>query len=164
MDSQKIAQALESHAPSPHLHLDKDMDKQVHKAMTSIIGPLSATLLPAVQRNVLREPSTSYFAENRKQRLGMSLEQLEKDHGGETAWVASRSGLEVLKTQLGVHKRDEGPFVLGSVVSYKDFMIAAIFRWIERTDEDLYRRLIGYDSTFEKHYKACRPWLARDDH
>ena len=164
MDSFNIAEKFESLYPEPSLHLDNVVYKKVQKALGAAVGPLRYMVLAAVQRNVLREPSASWFAEDRTQRFGKTLDQLEKDEGGETAWSAAKDGLEMLKVEMTEHKQDEGPFVLGSTVSYGDLIIAAFFTWFEKADSVLYERFVGYDETFGKHHEACRPWLARDSH
>lgn len=164
MDSQKIVHALESRYPDPSLHLDTQTSRPIHKALVSIINPLRPIVLPAVQRNVLREPSASWFAEDRKRRSGRSLEQLETDEGGEKAWDATLPGLDALLSQLSMHKRDDGPFVLGSQVSYGDFFVAGVLQWIQIANEELYQRLVRYDPSFRMHHAACRPWLIRDSY
>ena len=68
-----------------------------------------------------------------------------------------------LKAELHKHKKDEGPFVLGSQVSYGDFIIASFFESVERVDKAVYDRLVGYDDSFKRLHEGCRPWLERDE-
>lgn len=62
------------------------------------------------------------------------------------------------------HRRDDGPFLLGSTVSYGDFLIAAGLTWLEMADKMVYKKFVGYDKCFEELHEACRPWLKRDEH
>jgi len=163
MDSQKIIEKLDVLHPDPPLLLDTKAHEPVHSALMSITMALKPTILLAAQRNILGEPSASWFAEDRKQRFGKSLEQVEQDEGGAKAWSAAQPGLEDLKAELSKHKRDDGPFILGGTVSYGDFCIAGFFEWVERADRALYKQICDYDESFTRHHEACQPWLMRDD-
>ncbi len=163
MDSQKIVEKLEQLHPEPSLYLDTKVHESVYGAVASTIDASISTIIPAAQRNILREPSASWHAADRERRFGKSLEQLEEDEGGEKAWDAVKHGLEALKAELSKHKRDDGPFVLGGTVSYGDFLIAGFFEWLKRADDTLYERFIGYDASFKEHHEACQPCLAKDD-
>lgn len=111
----------------------------------------------------LDEPSRSWFAEDRKRRLGMTLEEFAKVKGGEAAWPGTEEGLKKLQGLLTAHKKDEGPFILGSTVSYGDFIIVTLFEGLERIRKDRYEKLVAYDERFKKLHEACRPWLKKDD-
>lgn len=163
MDSETIAHALEDLQPEPSLHIDRGIHKDVHKALLAVIGALRPRLLPAVQRGVLREPSASWFADDRARRFGKSLDQLEHEEGGEKAWNAVKPALDGLKSNMEKHCIDDGPFVLGSVVSYGDFLVAGVFEWIRRADVGLFEKIITFSQVFKSHHEACGPWLARDD-
>jgi glutathione S-transferase len=120
-------------------------------------------IMATVCRNVLRERSASWFAEDRQRRFGKTLDQYERDEGGDVAWQAAQKGLESLKLEIQQNKRDDGPFVLGSTITYGDFLVAAIFNWLERVHPAVYGKFVGYDESFKKLHEACRPWLKRDD-
>ncbi|KAK5166664.1 uncharacterized protein LTR77_008208 [Saxophila tyrrhenica] len=163
MDSQTIAERLEELSPAPSLHLDTMVHESVHAALLSVIGAARPTIILAAQQNILSEGSAAWHAQDRERRFGKSVEQWEKDEGGEKGWKAAQPGLEAVKAELNRHKRDEGPFVLGGTVSYGDFLIAGFFEWLRRADASLYERYVRYDESFKKHREACEPWLARDD-
>ena len=127
MDSWKIAEKLESLYPEPPLHLGEKSNETVQNAVGSLLNALVPRILLASQRNIMREPSTSWHAKDREQRFGKSLEQLDSEDGGEKAWNAAQSCLESLRNELSKSKRDDGPFVLGQTVSYADFAIAGFF-------------------------------------
>lgn len=62
--------------------------------------------------NLLNPPSKEYFERTREARLGMSLEQLAKESGGEEAWLAAVPGLKELGALI---KGNGGPFVMGEI-------------------------------------------------
>jgi len=66
--------------------------------------------IPKIPRNLLNPPSAEYLDRTRLARFGMSLPQLEKETGGDSAWEAAKPALK----ELGAILRAEGgPFVLG---------------------------------------------------
>lgn len=83
MDSKKIAAELEKRHPSPSLHLDSSYVPKAEELVGKIVAPLVPVLMPATPRNLLNKRSYDYFQETRKQRFGMSLDELEKQKGGE---------------------------------------------------------------------------------
>jgi glutathione S-transferase len=60
-------------------------------------------------------------------------------------------------------KKESGPFFLASGVSYADFVLAGFWRFLEHADKSVLERTLSMDAAFGKHYKACAPWLERDD-
>lgn len=163
MDSQTIVEKLEELHPEPKLHLETGIHEAVRDAIKELIGALKAPLFLGAQRNVLREPSASWFAEDRARRFGKSLEQMDADEGGEKAWKAAQPGLDALSAVLSKHKRDDGPFILGQEVCYGDFLVAGFFDWIQKSDTAIYQRMMEYDARFKPLCEACQPWMAKDN-
>ena len=166
MDSINIAKKLESMYPSPSLRLDTHL----HEPVTEAVGICAFGLWPdgslSTFRNVLSDRSALWFAEDRKKRVGMFLEELSTQKGGEAAWKALESPggpFDMLKDVLTRHRKDSGPFVLGSEVSYGDFVAASLFEGIARTDAKIYDRMMGHDKSFQMLHKACSAWLERDN-
>jgi hypothetical protein len=116
-------------------------------------------------RRYFPERSATFFLEDREKRFGIGLEDLANLKGEELFSAAEAQGgvLEQLKDELHKHKTDDGPFVLGSRVSYGDFPIASLFECAARADPQFYERLVGYDDSFKKLHEACKPWLERDN-
>jgi glutathione S-transferase len=105
--------------------------------------------------------SAEYFHETRSKRFGMPLDELEKsDKGGETAWANLSEQLAEVAKLL---KKESGPFFLSSGVSYADFVIAGFWRFLERASKEVCDRALNLDQSFVEHYKACTPWLEKDD-
>lgn len=93
----------------------------------------------------------------------MSLDQMEKERGGEAAWEAAGPGLDALDALLAEHKVDDGPFVLGSQVSYADFVVVAILEGFRCIGDDLFERVVEGRDGLRGVWEACGKWLERDD-
>ena len=166
MDSIDIAEKLEGMYPRPTLRLDAEL----HGPVTDAVQACAWTLFPDAMlwavRHMLTDRSAPWFAEDRKKRLGMSLEELAAQKGGEAAFQtgeAKGGPFERLKEVLTKHRKDEGPFILGSEVSYGDLVAASFFECFKRGESKMYERLVGYDESFKKLHEACEPWLQKDD-
>lgn len=110
MDSRNIADVLEEKYPSPPLHLDSPIVKQVEGLVPECIIPLRPVYIPRVPRSVLNPPSAEYFHRTRTEASGMDLSQLEKEKGGDSAWKAAEPKWKELGALLEV---EEGPFFMG---------------------------------------------------
>ena len=140
MDSAAIAATLESLHPEPSLHLDLGLHEKFAPIFGKIGGPLVPVFMPRIAQDKLLESSVPWFLEAREKAFGMSLNQLEQMRGGEPAWAAARPGFEELAQFLTEHKQDDGPYVLGSQVSYVDFVIVSMIEAFRRIGTDLYER------------------------
>ncbi|TKA73768.1 hypothetical protein B0A55_07122 [Friedmanniomyces simplex] len=162
MDSTTIVQRLEELYPEPTLHLDTG----VHDRALAVVGKTGFALLPVfmprVARSMIVETSVPWFCEARRKKFGMSLEELESTRGGERAWEAADPGLKELNGLMKEEKRNEGPFVLGSEVSYADFVLVALLEGMRRIGEDLFERIVGGDEGLLAIYEECRRWTEKD--
>lgn len=164
MDSLKIVQRLEELYPERSLLLETNLHEKVLPAIGKAVNAARPMIWAGLYRNVLREPSATFFAEDRRRRLGKTLDQYKEANGGDAAWSLAYEGLESLRAEFDQHKTVEGPFLLGNTVSYGDFLIVAILNWLEITDKQVYEGFVGHDERFKRLHEACRPWLKRDDH
>jgi glutathione S-transferase len=119
--------------------------------------------MPLIPRNLLRPTSIPLFNAARAARFGMPLDELEATKGGEQAWEAARPGLDALEALMGEWKVDEGPFVLGSRVSYADFVVVAVLEGFRRVGEELFERICEGREGLRGVWGACGEWLGRDD-
>ncbi|OMP84908.1 hypothetical protein BK809_0000660 [Diplodia seriata] len=162
MDSIKIAPELEKrYADSPSLRLDDPIVAQVIDSVPPVMKPLAGVLLPRVPRVLLTEKSAPYFYETRKERFGMTLEQFEAEKGGDPAWARAKQPIENLAALL---KKTDGPYFLGTTVSYADFVVASLLHFVKLLGPELYDRFVAHDKALDDLYKACAKWLERDDH
>lgn len=162
MDSAAIASALESQYPEPSLHLETGLHEQFEAIFGKIGRPLIPVFMPRIARDQLLESSVPWFREARAKAFGMSLDELEQTRGGEKAWEAAKPGFEELRRFLTDHKQDDGPFVLGSQVSYVDFMIVSMMEAFHRIGNDLYERFVSQDERFREVHQACQKWTQQD--
>lgn len=162
MDSAAIASRLESSYPNPTLRLETGLHDQIGPILGKIGGPLIPVFMPRIGRDVLVESSVPWFQEARKQRFGISLDELEQAKGGEQAWAAAQLGFEDLKRFLTDHKQDEGPFVLGSEVSYVDFVLVSTMEAFRRIGNDLFERFVSHDERLRELHRACQQWMEHD--
>lgn len=165
MNSANIAPALEELHPSPPLHLEAQLHGPITEAVENLAGVIWWDTLALVP-SILPPRSATYFAETRKATFGMSLQEVAAIKGGEQAWKTAAGpggAAEKLGDLLSKHRKDEGPFVLGSEPSYGDFVAASLFECVERCCKEDYEKLVGLDERFRMLHEACRPWLVRDD-
>lgn len=119
--------------------------------------------MPLIPRHILRPSSIAHFNAARAARFGMALDELEATRGGEQAWEAAKPGLDALEALMGEYKVDEGPFVLGSRVSYADFVVVAVLEGFRRVGQDLFERIVGGREGLREVWVACEEWRERDD-
>ena len=112
---------------------------------------------------MIRPNSVPYFNAARAARFDMPLDELEAQRGGEGAWEAARPGLDALNALMSEHKVDQGPFVLGSQVSYADFVIVAVLEGFRRIGQDLFERIVEGREALREVWEACGEWMEKDD-
>lgn len=161
MDSRKIATELEKRFPEPSLHLDAPELAQIEKTVIKGFQSLRPELLPKVPAALLNPTSVEHFERTKKESFGMSLAQVEKEKGGEAAWKQAEPALQQLGALL---KAKGGPFLLGTTVSYADFIILGMIHFVRRIHEDLYQRAIAAEPALKTLYDASAAWLQRDDY
>ena len=110
MNSRKIAAELEKQYPEPSLHLDSPILPKIEACISNMVTPLGPVLLPPIPRNRLNAASAEYFVRTREARIGMPLEQWEKEHGGDKAWEKATPTFEEVGDML---RAQGGPFLLG---------------------------------------------------
>lgn len=165
MNSANIAPVLERLYPSPSLHLDAELHGPITKAAENFAGVVWWDTMAALP-SILPQRSSEYFEETRAVTFGASLKEVARAKGGDAAWktAAEPGGVaEKLADLLSKHRRDEGPFILGSKPSYGDFIVASVFECFERCCVEDYRKAMALDKRFPALHEACRPWLRRDD-
>ena len=110
MDSAKIASELEKQYPEPPLHVDSPDLAKVEAGVFNMFMQLRPAMIPLVPRNLLNTASVEYFERTRKERVGMSLAQWEKEQGGDKAWEKATPAFKEVGDML---RANGGPFLLG---------------------------------------------------
>ena len=161
MESKAIALALENLYPKSSAHLDSPVLKQVEEAWVAALRPLIPVFCPRMPWECLSGPSIEYYTEARKTTFGMSLDELEAEHGGEPAWARAMPGLQRF---VDILRSDaSGPFCLGRTPSYADFLIVGFLEWAKCVRGGCFDRVVGVDKAFQDVYDACEPWLKKND-
>ena len=162
MDSLAIASALESHYPTPPLHLSNNLHTELTPLLAKISLPLIPVFMPLIGRNIIPDSAAVYFESTRSARFGMPLSQLEAEKGGQGAWEAAEPGLQELEAWIGAQKKDGGPFVLGSEVCYADFVVASLMESLRRIEPGVFERFVGGREELRRVWEACGAWMGRD--
>ena len=134
MDSQKIVERLEKDHPSPSLRLDDPLFPDVEHNLMKCKTALTGVCIPRVPETLLNSSSKDFFHETREKAFGKPLPQVEKEQGGEEAWMEALPALKELGLIL---EKNNGPFVLG-----KSGMCLLSYQTPERTT-DLRSELCG---------------------
>lgn len=164
MESMDIAEKLEALYPEPTLQMDKDDHRKVQATIDAATFPVLAFVMPPV-RDLFDDETRAWFEEDRKGRLGMSLDEFAAAKGTEESWKALIPEFERIAKELRAMRVDEGPFILGSKVSYSDFIVCGFVEMFKRIEGGkTYKRLIAVDPIYKEINDACGEWLARDDH
>lgn len=164
MESAIIVKKLEAAHPEPPLPLELDLLKEMDPITGKVLGPLMPLIMPCVRRDVIRKESEEWFKKDRERRFGAPEEEYERERGGEVAWKGAELGQQQMASFLKAKKRDEGPFILGSTVSYPDFVLTARCVFVRFIGEDNYERFVGPVEGLRELHEACKPWFERDDH
>lgn len=164
MGSNLINEKIQELYPEPQLPLRWDLVDDMTPVNGKVLGPLMYLIMPRVRRNVICEPSKDWFKKDRERRFGAAEEQYEHEKGGEVAWKNAEPGQQQLSAWLKNQKQDKGPFVLGSTVTYPDFVLAGRCEFVELIGEDTYERLVGPIDGMRELHLACKPWMERNDH
>lgn len=160
MDSAKIAPVLEQLQPEPSLLLKGPHDR-VHKVVGQMMGSLVPTFLYRV-RDGLNPASAEYYEAKFKPLFGIGLDELAESELARNSWTNAEPSIHEMGEILG--EQPGGPYVLGSVVSYADFVFAAVLHCILLLDTSILEKLFAYDTAFKTHHEACKLWFERAEY
>lgn len=166
-DSRKIAELLERDHPSPSLHLDAPVLKQLEETVAELMPKIRGIYMPTVHKRILHQDQRNldYWVATREQRSGKSLDELWRTEGGDN-WQAGAEPV-LRKVTAMLKENDKGPFFLGDTVSYADFVWAGLLIFVRRLGQDFFQPLLdrtGDRTVHEELLKAVEPWSKRDDH
>ncbi|KAJ9150866.1 Glutathione S-transferase [Pleurostoma richardsiae] len=164
MDSRKIATVIEESYPEPSVHLDSPYLAKLEDIMARLMPQFRPIYLPAIPKRILSTASQAHWYSTREKMVGMPLDQLEKEKGGERAWAKVeplfREVTELLKED------GAGPFFKGRTVSYADFVWAGFLIFLQCIGPDVYGEFLRRSGDAEAHAKlleAVRPWSERNN-
>ena len=168
-DSLAIARWAEHTHPTPSLYLPCTPHALAAQRVAAATLPLVPILMPRMPRDVLRPESAQDFEAASAERFGMLLDVVEKKKGKEDAWKRAQLGLDSLEELVkgGAFKvegdGEGGPFILGSRVSYADFVVVAALEGLRRVGKDVFERAVANREGLKRVWESCGEWLKRDD-
>ena len=169
IDSANIAARLEELYAEPPLHLDLGLHIEAKKVMFRIWLPIFPVLMPLIRDRMITAHALPYWIKTREALFGMTVDEFAHEKGGQKAWDALYrstselpSPLKALSDFLKDHKRDRGPFVLGSRVSYADLVIVGELESARRTDEAIFDTIVDFDGSIRELWEECGSWLKQD--
>lgn len=173
MDSWPIALHLErafAGADSPSIFPTPGalpLAQLVHHHLYSKVLPAAMKLLLPKIPAILDDRGAEYFRRTRKEWFGKPLEELCEDPEGD--WKRVGQEIAILSDMLsghwsapqGVAVERAGPFFLGDVPSYADFVLVSFFQWCKYADERYLERVLafGKEDCFTKLWNACEKWV-----
>jgi glutathione S-transferase len=165
MESTAIAFRLEELYPLPSLRLETKTQDLAQQTGILLGGPLLPLYMPIAGRECIREDSQPWFYAAREKMFGMPLDEYERLNKNEVMWEKARPEMEALAALCRDHKVDQGPYILGTKVSYGDLRIVAVLEGFRRMDEGMFERIVEFDGNggVRRMWEACGPWMERDD-
>ncbi|KAL7945042.1 hypothetical protein V8C42DRAFT_324397 [Trichoderma barbatum] len=164
MESRKIAEAIEQKHPSPSVYLDSPAVKRIESLVLNTIKPIYPLLMYKISQVILTEKSYDYWVGQYTREYGMTLDEYERQFGGEKAWAEAQPAMSEL-TALLEEGQAGGPFFLGKDASYADFTWVGGLIFVKRTDEGVFQELLNRTGARDAHQRlldACEPWLKRN--
>lgn len=193
MDSAVIADRIEALYPSPSLSLSSPTIPEAEKIIGEVMVALVGWTMPSAIDKILSPRSAEYFRRTREESMGITMDKLQAEKGGESAWEDAAAPLKKLGDLL---RKEEGPFVLGTTgqystrfsiehicrtwcagincgigadnmlaVSYADFHIVGLLQFLKHVDEKaVFERTLQIEPALKTLYEASAKWLERDDH
>lgn len=165
MDSRKIADVIEEKYPQPSVHLDSPYLTTVEDVVAKLMKPLAPLFLAQVPKNLLNDASLDYWYTTRAKWVGMSVEEFEKEKGGDVAWNEAAPLFKEVTAML--KERQDGPFFMGKTVSYADFVWGGLLIFCQRVKQEMLDdvlRLSGDAQAHQALIEALRPWSERCGH
>ncbi|KAJ5308989.1 hypothetical protein N7508_004368 [Penicillium antarcticum] len=150
MDSRKIVQYIEKQHPQPSMHLDSSYLPKVEEVWSAYMG------------DILNDASLEYWYTTREKFVGMPVDQLEKEKGGELAWNEAEPAL---RSATALLKENEGPFFMGDTISYADLVWASVLLFSKRLGPGFFEEATKRSGDAQVHLnllEAIRPWSERD--
>ena len=158
-DSFAIVQELDRLHPQPSLHLDGPYQAKVNELAAKVMQKIGPECYSRIPETILNEASRQYWYQTRQERLGMSVDQYEAKHGGNTAYAEAEPYLKQLTQLL---EENEGLYFMGEQVSYADFSWVAFLVFFKRVDQDIFTSVLGRSGNPAIHQAlvaACASWL-----
>lgn len=162
MDSYKIADIIEEKHPEPSLHLNTPTQQRFRTILMALMGQLTPIYVPGVAQRILGDASIDFFLATRKEDVGMPL----YDYGKQHSPGAFDRAEPFAREMSALLNETSGPYFLGDVVSYTDFIWAAILLFFKCLGDDEYQEVLKRSGDAEVHTRfldALSSWTGRND-
>lgn len=165
MDSRVIAAEVDKRYPQPLLQIDSSVLSKLETILLKLMPTLAPFYIPNVPKRLLNEASHPHWYKTREARVGMPLDQFEREKGGQQIWDAAKPYLDEITAML--KENNGGPYFMGDSVSYVDFVWGGFLLFVQRIGTDFWEKLlqaIGNDAdVHSKLVLALDPWSLRND-
>lgn len=164
MESYNIAEKLEFLWPQPETFVTSTTTKRTQDIIDSVLVKIAPANLSRLADR-LSPISREWYHRSRGKLFGglencYQIAELEP-FSGDIPWQQASAGIKDLERLLS--ENDEGPFVLGAIPSYADFIVAGFWEGLKLLDKegDVFGRMMNQSPTFVCHESACKPWFVR---
>ena len=170
MDSLQIAETINTLHPSPPLKITSpQLTWFLENYATRIMTPFRGIYLPLVPRRLLADESVAYWYESKAKLVGKSVDEIEREEGGERAYERLAPVLREITAML--REDPSGPFFGGNEVGYVDFFWAGFLLFARRIGEDVLEGVLercddggdggGGGDLHRRLLDAVAPWSVR---
>jgi len=149
-DSARIADYLDSTYPGTPTLVPAGthtLQKTFCIAYDSATESLTQYIIPAIA-TILRPTSEEYFVRTREVSFGKKLPDMVPTGDAHTvAWMAVQNGFGKIDKWMTESGGVPGPFVMGKVLSFADFVIAGELQWCKKgfgEDSDLWKDMMAW--------------------
>lgn len=164
MDSAVIAKKLEALYPTPSLHLNQSLEQEAQAAIMAVFVSLIPLMMSLGINKLIAPEDLEWFKQDRAKRFGMTVEELMAEKDPDAAYTGAKAGFEKCKKVLTAHKKDDGPFILGSVPSYADFYLVSTMQMYKQAGPQLFDRFFEEAGPeLRALFEACKKWTLRQD-
>ena len=122
------------------------------------MGAFVPIFLPMVPKRLLNEESLEYWYTTREKFMGMSMDQLDKERGGDKAWGQVEPAIRQVTDLL---KENEGPFFLGETPSYADLVWGSLLLFHKILGPEILDEALKRSGDAKPHLdllEAIQPW------
>lgn len=165
MDSLAIALHLDAVFPSPPLFPSGDASFALMLAVTRVLGVVTEHLYPLVipaVMEILDERGQEYFNRTRSELFGKPVAEMrpkDPESRRQTEEAALKEMGFIVRIVKGRPEK-KGVFIEGEKPSYADFCLVSWLAWFERSDRQLWEKLITVENgEIKALWEACSSWL-----
>ncbi|RKL18965.1 hypothetical protein BFJ72_g15211 [Fusarium proliferatum] len=160
-DSRIIADELERLYPEPSLHLQSPCLVQVENAFFNLLSASSGFWLPELPSKVMKPEVAAEWLAHGESVIGMTMQEFKASRGGKSAW---REAQPIIKDMTDLlEDNSDGPFFMGTTVSYADFIWASLLIFLEfLMGTACLEKLLELGGNAAKHHDllgAVQPWM-----